>query len=192
MLRILWTFNNERLNDEHCWHDTSSKIKSGCVSFINAPGFGWAFTIDHLEMVEMSKRNLKGFLLALALLVLPAAPYALSDETDDIHQVITKQLEAFKRDDGMEAYSYAAPMIQEIFPSQENFMQMVKQGYPQVYRPRNYAFTSLERKSDGFAQMVMITDENGRIWNALYFMQRQPDGSWKIAGCQIMREITTS
>ena len=29
-------------------------------------------------------------------------------------------------------------------------------------------------------------DENGKAWTALYAMERQPDGSWKIVGCQLL------
>jgi hypothetical protein len=126
------------------------------------------------------------------LLVAFGVPAAMADDAQSVHEVITKQLEAFKQDNGTEAYSYAAPVIQQIFPTQDAFMQMVRQGYPQVYRPRSYVFTVMEALDDDYAQTVVITDETGKIWNARYSVQRQPDGSWKISGCQILKDFTTS
>jgi hypothetical protein len=32
-----------------------------------------------------------------------------------------------------------------------------------------------------------MTDQEGRAWIALYPMQRQSDGSWRIDGCQLGR-----
>ena len=57
-----------------------------------------------------------------------------------IRGIIQKQLEAFGRDDAAEAYSYAAPAIQELFPSEDRFMRMVREGYKPVYRPKSFAF----------------------------------------------------
>jgi Domain of unknown function (DUF4864) len=142
--------------------------------------------------VAMRMLNLAVSLVLAVCLAFSGTRSAIASDTQDIREVITKQLEAFKRDDGIEAYSYAAPVIRDIFPTADVFIQMVRQGYPQVYRPRSYVFTTMEALGDGYGQIVMITDENGQIWNALYSMQRQPDGSWKISGCQILKDFTTS
>jgi hypothetical protein len=32
-----------------------------------------------------------------------------------------------------------------------------------------------------------MTDAHGSVWLALYPMQQQPDGTWRIDGCQLGR-----
>jgi hypothetical protein len=140
----------------------------------------------------MRTLNLAVFLSAALLMLTFNMPMAMANDAQDIRQVITDQLEAFKRDNGKEAYSFAAPVIQQIFPTQDAFMQMVREGYPQVYRPSSYVFTAMEARDDGYSQNVLITDEMGKIWNVRYSVQKQPDGNWKISGCQILKDFTTS
>lgn len=36
-------------------------------------------------------------------------------------------------------------------------------------------------------QPVRLTDADGRAWLALYPMQREPDGTWRINGCRLAR-----
>ena len=100
---------------------------------------------------------------------------------------ISAQLEAFKKDDGAVAYSFAAPIVKNIFPTAEIFMTMVKRGYEPVFRNNTYRFTELA--TDGFGrplQHVIISASDGRRYEALYAMQKMDDGSWKIAGVQIV------
>lgn len=102
-------------------------------------------------------------------------------------EAITSQIEAFKRDDGAAAYGQAAPSIQQIFPSQDGFMEMVRQGYRPVYRPRTYEFGATREEGDGFEQALRIQDAEGVDWDAVYTLQKQPDGSWKISGCRLVK-----
>lgn len=110
-------------------------------------------------------------------------------DVQEFERIITEQLEAFKADDGVKAYGFAAPNIQMIFPSVESFMGMVKNGYPQVHRPRSYKFLQADIDQAGRpTQRVLIIGPDGKAYVALYTMERQPDGSWKIAACAILRE----
>jgi len=112
---------------------------------------------------------------------------ALADDLDDVRNVITSQIEAFKRDDAAGAYAFAAPIIQHIFPDEDIFIDMVKRGYPQVYRPQSYAFGTAQPTDSAITQTVILTDADGKQWQALYTLERQPDGSWKISSCRILR-----
>lgn len=125
--------------------------------------------------------------MVLSLLLLnPGA--ARADGEGEYQRIISEQLSAFLADDGTRAYSYAAPSIKAIFPSPEIFMSMVKKGYPQVYRPRSYKFAEAGTDPAGRpTQSVTIVDGNGKVWTAVYTMERQPDGTWKIAGCSIVQ-----
>jgi len=72
-----------------------------------------------------------------------AAPPARAPQAADwkkIRIVINAQLEAFRRDDAIAAYSFAAPEIRSLFRTPGDFMRMVRIGYAAVYRPRSVRF----------------------------------------------------
>ena len=101
-------------------------------------------------------------------------------------QIISEQIAAFNADDGAKAWSYAAPSIQQIFPTPDIFMSMVKNGYQPVYRQKSISFGEISGSADRPVQHVTIVDMNGKLWEALYTMQKQPDGTWKISGCVLI------
>ena len=136
-------------------------------------------------------------LLAVILLLAPGLARAAETLSDGdraaIRQVIESQLAAFKRDDGAAAYGYATPMIQQKFGTAENFMAMVKTGYPAVYRPQAVEFRELASDDAmGVVQKVFFIGPDGRGVLAYYPMERQPDGSWKINGCFVTAAPDTS
>src|SRR3990167_9666505 len=63
-----------------------------------------------------------------------------SADREAIRSMIASQIEAFRRDDAGAAYGYAAPAIQGMYPSIDQFMAMVRKQYPPVYRPRSVTF----------------------------------------------------
>jgi hypothetical protein len=128
----------------------------------------------------------------LGLLMLLSAPLrAESLSADDkaaFQSVISGQIEAFRAEDGARAYSYAAPMIKQIFPNPDVFMNMVRQGYQPVYRPQSFKFGAAGLSASGRPiQRVTVVGPDGVTYEAIYTMERQPDGSWQISGCAIVR-----
>jgi len=73
--------------------------------------------------------------------VIPALQ-AQSNETNflAVRQVVQNQLTAFATDDAVLAFSYAAPVLRDIFKTPENFMAMVQKSNAVVYRPTNILF----------------------------------------------------
>ena len=116
-----------------------------------------------------------------------ATQAAGAEEAAAIRSVIEQQLAAFQRDDGAEAFSYAAPGIQRRFQTPEIFMQMVRSGYAPVYRPREVEFRELRVRGETIQQEVLFVGPDGKPVLALYTMQRQADGSWKIAGVILLK-----
>lgn len=104
-----------------------------------------------------------------------------------IEAVISSQLEAFSADDAARAYSFAAPAIRRMFPDEQRFIGMVQNGYPPVHRSEAHTFGSLVQAPEGVVQEVFIRDRSGEDWVAIYTMEQQPDGSWLIAGCRLLR-----
>lgn len=127
------------------------------------------------------------FLLLVAVFIGLATPAAGGDDVAAAQNVIRSQAEAFGRDDAVAAYSYAAPTIQNIFPQPDIFLQMVRQGYPPVYRHKSFQFGEGLVADGQIAQRVHIVDANGEAWEALYTLEQQPDGSLKITGCSLLK-----
>lgn len=127
-------------------------------------------------------------ILALFAAHLPLSAQGVTDaEATEFQRIITSQLNAFNADDGAAAYAFAAPSIRRLFPSPEIFLSMVKRGYPPVYRQRSYSFGRIGNEMGGRpTQHVTIIDANGKAWTALYAMERQPDGAWKISACSLV------
>ena len=105
---------------------------------------------------------------------------------NSIRKVIQAQIDAFRKDKGELAFSYAAPEIREQFKTAENFMRMVKTSYPAVYRPASVAFVDAAVEDGTPIQVVQFSDGTGAVWIGLYTMQRQPDKSWKVNGCELL------
>lgn len=126
--------------------------------------------------------------LMLALMVSPSWAQAISDaDTAAMRQVIQSQLDAFAADRGDEAYSHAAPIVKMAFPDVPRFMAMVKGGYQPVYRNTAREFVESSMSSAGRPIVRMrLTALDGKRYEALYTMEQQPDGTWKIAGCVLV------
>lgn len=128
---------------------------------------------------------MRALVLLLVLLLAPAL--ARADDIATAQGVIRAQEQAFGRDDAAAAYSHAAPEIRQMFPQADIFLQMVRQGYPPVYRHRSFEFGEARTANGRIAQRVHIVDENGEAWEALYTLEQQPDGSLKITGCSLLK-----
>jgi hypothetical protein len=135
--------------------------------------------------------RLKPVFLASAALMLLAGPLraaggvSAADESA-IQSVINAQVDAFRHDDGAKAYGFATPELQTMFGSASHFMDMVRRAYQPVYRPRSYTFGKARVEGDQIAQDVTLIGPDGLPHLALYTMEHEPDGSWKIAGCQLI------
>ncbi len=108
-------------------------------------------------------------------------------DQQSMQSVITEQLQAFAVDNGDKAFSFAAPLIKEAFSDTDTFMLMVKRGYGPAYRNKSYSFG--ESFVDHMArpsQRVRLTALDGKGYEAIYTLERQADGSWKISGCHLV------
>src|SRR6266508_2552467 len=78
-------------------------------------------------------------------------------------QVISDQIAAFNADDGPKAWSFASPSIQQLFPTPDIFMTMVKQGYQPVYRQQSLTFGEITDNDGRLVQHVTIVDLKGKL-----------------------------
>jgi hypothetical protein len=125
------------------------------------------------------------FLIPCLMTALLGSAAAFADEapTDAARKVIESQLAAFARNDADEAYSFAAPEIQAMFPDSLEFLSMVAHHYPVVYHHRSVEFRDAAEKEGHVVESVMFTDEDGKVWQAIYKLEQESDGRWAITGC---------
>jgi hypothetical protein len=109
------------------------------------------------------------------------------EERAAVRSVIEGQLLAFAADDADGAFSFASQNIQEMFITARNFMSMVRTAYPVVYRPAGVSFQVPVKQGDDVWQAVQMRDSKGVDWVALYNLQRQANGAWKINGCVLQQ-----
>lgn len=136
------------------------------------------------------KYLLRGLLLACSMVGGAGAALAqqvAAAEAREIRQVIEQQLDAFASDDAERAFAHASPAIRRLFGSPERFIEMVRRGYPMIYRPASVVFLGAEPDQAEVRQEVRIEDASGAPWMARYRMQRQTDRSWRINGVEITR-----
>ncbi|MEZ5871989.1 MAG: DUF4864 domain-containing protein [Nitratireductor sp.] len=102
-----------------------------------------------------------------------------------IQTVIEAQINAFRKGDDAAAYSHAAPNIKQIFPTIDQFISMVKTGYMPLYNPESFVFGRNAVIGSQIHQEVIVTDEKGKQWQAVYTLRQQEDGSWKITSVKM-------
>lgn len=137
---------------------------------------------------------MRAFSIAAFLCCIAFAPVAYAeDPVRTAQSLIEQQIEAFLHDDAATAYSFAAPGIKALFPDKDSFFAMVKKSYQPVYHPGNYAFGKSRAIDNGAVvyQEVLITGTDDKDWTAIYQITRQPDGSYKINGVQILAKATS-
>jgi hypothetical protein len=129
------------------------------------------------------------FALVIAVLIGTGLLARAGDDVATAQSVIKAQEEAFGRDDAATAYSFASPVIQNYFRNPDGFMFMVRNNYAPVYRHRSFEF-GLSRIADGkIIQEVGIVDADGVVWDAVYTLEAQPDGSLKITACILKKAV---
>jgi len=117
---------------------------------------------------------------------------ASEDDRQAVITVIQSQLDAFRAEDAAGAYRHASPSIQRIFPTPDIFMGMVSTGYGTIYQHQRADFLELDIVGGVPAQRVLLVGPDGVPVVALYFMQRQPDGTWRINGVSLLDGGDTS
>jgi hypothetical protein len=130
----------------------------------------------------------RSLLCALLLFVAAASPAAevSTEDAAAIRKVISDQLDAFRRDDGPRAFSFATAGIRAQFGTPEVFMDMVRTQYAVVYRPKSVQFQPPEIVDGQVVQPVRMTDAEGQTWLAIYPMLREAE-VWRTNGCLLHR-----
>jgi hypothetical protein len=130
------------------------------------------------------KIRLAAAAIAATLAAIPA--YAGEAEIRAAQSSIEGQLRAFLAGENETAYSYAAPNVKRLFPTLEQFMAMVKSGYRPVWQPKNFAFgDAMEMSPTEIIQKVLVVGPDGKNYEAVYTLELQEDGTFRITGVSL-------
>ena len=100
-----------------------------------------------------------------------------------IKAVIGDQLAALKKDDGARAFKHATPGLQAQFGNAATFMQMVHAGYQPLIDARYREYLDGAVVDGQVIQPVRLVLRDDQVLVALYTMQKDDAGRWRIAGC---------
>ncbi len=142
---------------------------------------------------------LRSSFIACLLLAPAFALRAADDPVGDadrraVRAVVEAQLKALAAERAVEAFSYATPAIRSQFGDAAHFIAMVHMSYPMLINPAAVSFFQPAWRDGMVIQGVQFRDADGRLWRAVYQLQRQQDGQFRIGGCAVApdRESSTS
>ena len=139
-----------------------------------------------------------------ALCALLAAPPAFAQSTaatpmqraaEDAHAALTEaewraiqktigdQLAALRAGDGARAFTFASPGIRDRFGDAETFLAMVRGSYSSLLDARYTEFLEGAVIDGRTIQPLRLVLNDETVLVALYEMQRDDGGGWRIAGC---------
>lgn len=118
----------------------------------------------------------------LAIMVMVCAAWSADSgnaQESGIKATVKGQVEAFRAGDFEAAFSFASPVIQNVFRTPENFGVMVRQGYGVLLNPADMQFLNAREEGGKLWQRVLYRDVHGEIHLFDYEMINGPEG-WKI------------
>ena len=120
-----------------------------------------------------------------------AAPAAFAQESlpptewKAIQRVISEQRAALHAGDASKAFAYASPGIRAQFNDAATFMTMVRGAYASLLTARYVEFLDGAVIEGLVIQALRLVDADSTVRVALYTMEKQKDGSWRISSCRI-------
>ena len=106
-----------------------------------------------------------------------------ASEWSAIRRTIDAQRKALKAGDATKAFSFASPGIREQFETPEKFLAMVRNGYGALIGARYVEFLEGAVIDGAVIQPLRLVAPDNSVLVALYSMEKQKDGRWRISGC---------
>lgn len=134
--------------------------------------------------VMMARALLVALLLSPLVQAAPSTSQKLPRaDWKSIEQVIGQQRSALMAGDGAKALTFATAAIREQFGSPDNFLRMVRDGYSPLLEARATTFLEGAVIEGRVIQPLRLILPDNTVLVALYQMEKQKDGRWKIGGC---------
>ena len=104
----------------------------------------------------------------------------------EIHNIISMQIQAFRKNEPEAAYAFASDFIKSKFPTPAIFMAMVKGSYPMIWSPEKYKFLEQRNHASNVIQRVVFTDVDDNLYFFDYLMLKSDD-VWRIHGVYLIQ-----
>lgn len=114
-----------------------------------------------------------------------AASSLPESEWQAIQRVIAAQRAAILAGDAERAFAYATPGIRQQFGDAATFLAMVDGAYGPLESARYVEFLEGAVIEGIVVQPLRLIDADNTVRVALYTMEKQPGGEWRIASCRI-------
>lgn len=121
-----------------------------------------------------------------------AASEASAADAKAIRSVVQLQFDAFEDDDALGAFALTTQASRIRLGSPDNFMRLVKKHYGPIYRHSAALFSVPQVIGTDTLLIVRLTSHDSHVWIAIYRMEREPDGKWKIDGCHLLGTTSVS
>jgi hypothetical protein len=144
-----------------------------------------------------------GWLVAASLLACLGAPATVAAEAAPVvsasaaempkaaawQDVITGQVEAFRRADAVAAFKFAGAPFRRAFPDAITFMlALVAAGYGPIFTSVSHSFGKFQQMdATTVVQEVTFNGPNQEIYTAVYALTLEA-GGWRIEGVQLTKE----
>ena len=109
-----------------------------------------------------------------------------------IQRTIGDQLAALREGDALRAYSFASAGIRQQFGDATAFLRMVQGGYAALLEARYTEFLEGAVIDGHTIQPLRLVMRDDTVLVALYEMQRDEAGRWRIAGCVLASSTVRS
>ena len=114
-----------------------------------------------------------------------AGPTHSAAEWAEVRAVVTAQRDALVAGDGERAFGYATPAVRRRYGDAQAYMRMAREGYRPLFDARYVELLDGAVIEGATIQPLRLVMPDGGVQVALYEVERQRDGSWRIAGCVI-------
>ena len=129
--------------------------------------------------------QLAAVVLACWLGIAAAASSLPQSEWQAIQRVIAAQRDAILAGDAERAFAYATPGIRQQFGDAATFLAMVDAAYGPLESARYVEFLEGAVIEGIVVQPLRLIDADNTVRVALYTMEKQPGGEWRISSCRI-------
>jgi hypothetical protein len=105
-----------------------------------------------------------------------------------IRRLVRDQLAAFRAGDSPRAFEMCTEAIRSTFAEAGELMSTIESNYPALVAPRQLHFGDFLITPDGLAVLLFLVGEDLITREALYLVQRDEVGSWRVNGCMMTEE----
>ena len=145
--------------------------------------------------MQRSLVTLRNFLLPLILCVAvghAAAQQAQPSVAHAVTQVVQSQLNAFAQDDAETAFKLSTASTRQLIGTPNELLSVIKHKFAPIYRHSKAIFAKPEIINRSALQIVHLTDADNLVWIAIYQVEQEADGIWRVDGCQLFETRSIS